>query len=149
MKSPAKPISCKRVVRWCRRPGYGTLIKGSPTPCAARRRPTTTATSPIPTCFPWSLTRPGWRRFKRRCPNCRRRAGRGSSPIFNCRTTMPAYSRPAGNWPTILKPAWKKSPNPSRSPTGSWDHCWGCSMPRAKPSPSHLSVHMIWPACCN
>ena len=45
-----------------------------PAPCAPRKTPTTTATSPIPTCCPWSSATgsPGW---KANCPNCRARNG--------------------------------------------------------------------------
>ena len=43
----------------------------------ARKRRTTTATSPSPTWCRSRRTRPGWRRSARRCPSCRPPAGPG------------------------------------------------------------------------
>ena len=46
--------------------------------CAARKRRTTTGTSPSPTCLPSSWTRSTWSGSGHRCRSCRRRARSGS-----------------------------------------------------------------------
>ena len=51
-----------------RRPASGTPTAARPSPCAPRKRPTTTATSRSPTCRRWWSARPGWRRCGPRLP---------------------------------------------------------------------------------
>ena len=53
--------------------------------CAPRRRRTTTATSPIPTCCRSSSTRPMWTTSRRTCRNCRTPRRRASSRTTGCR----------------------------------------------------------------
>ena len=46
----------ERASGWPRRPGTGTRRPAAPSPCAPRKRPTTTATSPSPTWCRWCPT---------------------------------------------------------------------------------------------
>ena len=71
-----------------------------PAACAPRRRPTTTVTSPAPTCCRWCSTMPTWITCAARCRNCRPRSARASRASWACPPTTPAYFRRPAPWPT-------------------------------------------------
>ncbi len=58
--------------------------------CAARRKHTTTGTSPSPICRRWRCRPRVSRRSSPRCPSCRPRAVAGSPRSSACRTTTPS-----------------------------------------------------------
>ena len=58
-RSPARRKFCWRAARRFRRRACGTRSRVSPTPCAAKKMPMTTAISPIPICYLWISTHNG------------------------------------------------------------------------------------------
>ena len=89
--------------------------------CAARKRRTTTATSPSPTWRPSSWTRPTWSGCARRCPSCRRPARSGSSSSTGCRPRTPALlaaNKPLGDYFETL--AGRHRRRRGSRPTGCW-----------------------------
>ncbi len=74
---PAGRSTCSRPgTGSCRRPGTGTRRTGAPTPCAPRRRPTTTGTSPSPTSSRSCPIRTGSTASTPSSRPCRRPVGR-------------------------------------------------------------------------
>jgi aspartyl-tRNA(Asn)/glutamyl-tRNA(Gln) amidotransferase subunit B len=73
---------------------------GRTVPQRSRRRRTTTATSPSPTCLRCARTRRGSPSSGRRSPSCRPPAGRGTPPSSASRRTTPACSVRRSAWGT-------------------------------------------------
>ena len=92
--------------------------RGETRPCGPRRRPTTTATSPIPTCCRSPSTPPGWRPSAPGCPSCPTPGRRASCGTMASRPTTPACS-----WRNARSPSFSRKSRPaetaSRWPTGS------------------------------
>ena len=112
--------------RWRRRRWAGTRCAASPCPSAARKRPTTTATFPSPTCRRWSST-PDWvdevRARLPELPDATARALHERLRALGLRR-RPAW-RTRRRWPPTSSRAWQlPAPRtPSPSPTGSWASC--------------------------
>ena len=79
--------------------------------CAPRKRRTTTAISPIPTCCRWSSNRPGSTRSRASLPELpdAKKARFIASPA--CRPTTPACWSPSRKPPTISRRWWRRAPN--------------------------------------
>ncbi len=78
MKRCARSVSMTRVKRFSGRPASSTRPARKPAPCAPRRKPRITATSPSLISRPFSSPGSFWRNFARKCRNCRRKSRRVS-----------------------------------------------------------------------
>src|SRR5450830_1507131 len=77
--------------------------KTKPAPCAAKRKPTTTVTSPTRTCCRWSSRIRSSMTSAPPCRNCRRRNASASRRSSACRSTTPASWLRAVSKPTTSK----------------------------------------------
>ena len=114
----ARSRCSKMAARSSWRPASSMRTAARRAPCGPRRRPTTTATSPIPTCCRSPSTPPGWRPSAPGCPSCPT-PGRHAS----CRTTGSRPTTPACSWRNARSPSFSRKSRPaataSRWPTGS------------------------------
>ena len=86
----ARSRSSRTAARSTRRPACSMPPRARPARCAPRRRRTTTATSPIPTCCRWSWTQACIDEIEASLPGAaRRQEGALHQPTTACRPTMP------------------------------------------------------------